>query len=310
MSARINIARPASGGYSPDPHGFANSRPSAGYRAANPDDPVEKLRAFASTVEDNIEIYSQPLKPHLPAIGRFLIVGTFLEDSLRIVTQWGDQLWYLQRHRHFPWGISHLFLMINVITMLVGSGAVITRKHTEYAVGGLLGVVIIQAFGYGLIFDLNFFLRNLSVIGGLLMVFTDAMYTRKTLFAGLPTLSENDRKKYFLLAGRVLLIFLFIGFILRGQWSIARVFVSIVGLAACTMVAVGFKAKWSAAFLVVTLSIFNVFINNWWSIHSAHPQRDFLKYDFFQTLSIVGGLILLVNMGPGGLSVDEKKKTY
>jgi len=310
MTSRISIARPASGGYQPDPHGFSNSRPSSGYRAANPDDPVEKLRAFASKVEDAVEIYTQPLKPHLPAIGRFLIVVTFLEDSLRIVSQWGDQLWYLQRHRHFPWGISHLFLMINVITMLFGSGAVIAKRHTEYAVGGLLGVVIMQALGYGLIFDLNFFLRNLSVIGGLLMVFSDSLYTRKTLFAGLPTLSETDRKKYFLLAGRVLLIFLFIGFILRGEWSIARVFVSLIGLAACIMVAVGFKAKWSAAFLVIVLSAFNVFINNWWSVHSAHPQRDFLKYDFFQTLSIVGGLILLVNMGPGGLSVDEKKKTY
>ena len=105
---------------------------------------------------------------------------------------------------------------------------------------------------------------------------------------------------------------------------------SIVGLAACVMVAVGFKAKWSAAFLVFVLSIFNVFANNWWSVPSAHPQRDFLKYDFFQTLcktrlflycfvliddvlcssAIVGGLILLVNMGPGGFSVDEKKKNY
>lgn len=97
MSARISLARPASGGYTPDPHGFSNSRPSAGYRAANPDDPLEKLRAFARQVEDNVEIYTQPLKPHLPAIGRFLIVVTFLEDSLRIITQWGDQLWYLQR---------------------------------------------------------------------------------------------------------------------------------------------------------------------------------------------------------------------
>lgn len=79
--------------------------------------------------------------------------------------------------------------------MLVGSGAVITKKHSEYAVGGLLGVVIMQAVGYGLIFDLNFFLRNLSVIGGLLMVFSDSMYTRKKLFAGLPSLSETDRKK-------------------------------------------------------------------------------------------------------------------
>ncbi len=55
--------------------------------------------------------------------------------------------------------------------------------------------------------------------------------------------------------------------------------VSIVGLGACIMVAVGFKAKWSASFLVALLSIFNVFINNWWSVHHAHPQRDFLKYD-------------------------------
>lgn len=65
------------------------------------------------------------------------------------------------------------------------------------------------------------------------------------------------------------------------------------------MVAVGFKARWSAIFLVLVLSIMNIFVNNFWSVHSAHPQRDFLKYDFFQTLSIVGGLILLVNMGPG-----------
>jgi uncharacterized membrane protein YphA (DoxX/SURF4 family) len=140
-------------------------------------------------------------------------------------------------------------------------------------------------------------------------------------------MSVADTWHSFLLAGRILLIFLFLGFILQGEWSIARVFVSIIGLAACVMVAVGFKAKWSAAFLVLVLSVFNVFANNWWSVHSAHPQRDFLKYDFFQTLceymcflchrdiltyfeAIVGGLILLVNMGPGGLSVDEKKKTY
>ena len=99
MTSRINIARPAGrGGYSPDPHGMSNSRPpSAGYRAANPDDPLEKVRQFGKQIEDNIEIYAQPLKPHLPAIGRFLIVVTFIEDSIRILTQWSDQLWYLQK---------------------------------------------------------------------------------------------------------------------------------------------------------------------------------------------------------------------
>jgi hypothetical protein len=62
-------------------------------------------------------------------------------------------------------------------------------------VGGLLGVVVLQGLGYGLIFNLDFFLRNLSLIGGLFMVFSDSIVSRKTPFAGLPSLSENDRKK-------------------------------------------------------------------------------------------------------------------
>jgi hypothetical protein len=36
---------------------------------------------------------------YLPAIGRFLIVVTFLEDALRIITQWNDQLLYLHDWR-------------------------------------------------------------------------------------------------------------------------------------------------------------------------------------------------------------------
>ena len=102
MTSRINIARPAvKGGYSSDPHGLSNSRPSSGYRAADPDTLLEKFRQQSKQIEDAVEIYAQPLKPHLPAIGRFLIVVTFLEDSLRIITQWGDQLWYLQKYVNY-----------------------------------------------------------------------------------------------------------------------------------------------------------------------------------------------------------------
>jgi uncharacterized membrane protein YphA (DoxX/SURF4 family) len=209
-----------------------------------------------------------------------------------------------------PSGITHLFLLVNIIAMFSCSTLVIIRKHSDYAVAGLMGVVVTQALGYGLIFDLNFFLRNLSVIGGLVMVLSDSWVRKTQVFAGLPQIDEKDRKMYFQLAGRVLLIFLFIGFVFSGEWSLWRVIVSSLGGISCVMVVVGFKAKYSATLLVVILSIFNLLVNNFWTLHEHHPHKDFAKYDFFQILSIVGGLLLLVNSGPGQFSIDEKKKVY
>lgn len=94
-----------------------------------------------------------------------MIVVTFLEDALRILTQWRDQLTYLHDYRHIPTGLNHIFLLINVVAMVACSVMVILRKRADAAVAGLISVVILQALGYGLIFDLNFFLRNLSVMG-------------------------------------------------------------------------------------------------------------------------------------------------
>lgn len=165
-----------------------------------------------------------------------------------------------------PYGLTHLFLFVNVIAMISCSTLVIARKHSDYAVAGLIGVVVTQALGYGLIFDLNFFLRNLSVMGGLLMVLSDSWVRKSKAFAGLPEIDEKDRKMYFQLAGRVLLIFLFIGFVFSGKWSIWRIITAVMGFVACVMVVVGFKAKFSATMLVLILSVFNLVVNNFWTV--------------------------------------------
>lgn len=94
---------------------YAGGSSSGGFNSLDSDSPLNKIREYTSKVEDLIDQYTQPIKPHLPALGRFLIVVTFLEDALRIVTQWSDQKYYLQKHRGFPWGISHIFLLTNVL---------------------------------------------------------------------------------------------------------------------------------------------------------------------------------------------------
>ncbi|CAI6240434.1 unnamed protein product [Periconia digitata] len=287
---------------------FGNAGRSDG--SNNDPSPLDQLREQTNKIEDWLDTISEPVKPYIPAIGRFLIVVTFIEDALRIITQWSDQLTYLKDYRKIPGGLTHLFLIVNVIAMVSCSFMIIARKHSDYGVFGLIGVVVLQGLGYGLVFDLNFFLRNLSVMGGLLMVLSDSWVRKRFAPAGLPQLDEKDRKMYFQLAGRVLLIFLFVGFVFRGDWSVSRILVSLLGFIACVMVVIGFKAKFSAIMLVLILSIFNIVVNNFWTLHEHHPHKDFAKYDFFQILSIVGGLLLLVNMGPGQFSVDEKKKVY
>jgi uncharacterized membrane protein YphA (DoxX/SURF4 family) len=195
--------------------------------------------------------------------------------------------------------------------MVICSTLAVRKQYTEQAVAGLIAVIVLQYLAYGMIFNLKFILYNVSIIGGLFMLLAEKMLSeRKKIFAGLPNFSQNDKSTYIQLAGRILLVLIFVSFIFAGEMTIARAIVSIFGLVACVMVAVGFRAKSSALFMVLLLSIMNVFINNWWTLQPHHFERDHIKFDFFQTLSTVGGFLLLASVGPGGISVDEKKKAY
>ena len=199
--------------------------------------------------------------------------------------------------------------------MTAGSFMVVTRRKTEWAVAGLFTVVVSQAIGYGLVLDWGFLFRNLSVCGGLLMLLSESWITtrkKSSFYDQLPALHlvHRDLGTWVSLAGRLLLLCLFASVVMAGEWHLARWATAGLGLLACGMVAIGFKARFSGLMLVALLSSFNLVLNNWWSLNHGHPEKDIKQFNFFSVWSVIGGLLMLVDLGPGGLSLDEKKKQF
>lgn len=194
----------------------------------------------------------------------------------------------------------------------------------------MLNVLFFQTIAYSILWDLQFLFRNLALCGALLLVLAESRVESKSLFPGVPSLGENKPKEYLQLTGRILLIFMFIT-LLRFDTSLMQIIQNVVGSALMLLVAIGYKTKLSALVLVLWLNCLNFYFNAWWNIPAYKPMRDFLKYDFFQvsddglqttallhscfpiflqTLSVIGGLLMVVSLGPGGVSMDEHKKRW
>lgn len=128
------------------------------------------------------------------------------------------------------------------------------------------------------------------------------------MFAGVPSVGGDKSRTYMQLVGRLLLVLMFLT--VFSFEDVAHIIFFAIGLSLVLLVAVGFKTKLSAMVLTVILFVGNLLINDWWNLPTHSPLRDFIKYDFFQMLSVIGGLLLVVALGPGGVSIDKHKKMW
>ncbi|KAL7632777.1 UNVERIFIED_CONTAM: hypothetical protein RMT77_016901 [Armadillidium vulgare] len=266
-------------------------------------------KEFLSKAEDFADQILRYTKNYLPHIARLCLVSTFLEDGLRMYMQWNEQREYMDMSWGCGYFLATVFVIINLIGQLGGVFMVLFRKKVDIACGGLLAIVILQTIAYQILWDLQFLFRNLALIGGLALILAESKQEARTLFAGVPSLGENKPKTYLMLGGRILLVFMFLT-LLRFEFSVMQMVQIFVGGLLMGLVAVGYKTKLSAFVLVLWLNIFNVYFNAFWTIPAYKPMRDFLKYDFFQTMSVIGGLLMLISLGPGGVSMDEHKKQW
>lgn len=211
------------------------------------------------------------------------------------------------------WNVGYffasLFVLFNLLGQLSASVMVMIRKHVREAVFLLFAIVILQTIAYSILWDVHFLLRNLSLIGALLLLLAEAeVEKKKSIMAGIPSLgNENQGKSIMQLIGRVLVACMFLT-IVKIDFSFFSILLDLIYVLLMVLVLVGFKSKLSAFLLVIILFSINFYYNSFWTIPSYKPMRDFLKYDFFQTMSVIGGLLMIVSHGPGGVSLDEKSK--
>ena len=248
-------------------------------------------------------------KTTLPHIARFCLVSTFFEDGIRMWTQWNEQAEYLSMSWRCSYFAACMFILYNLLGQLGSVALVLFRKNVDFACANLFFTVFLQTIAYSILWDVQFLFRNFALCGALLLVLAESKVEDKSLFAGVPSLGENKTKSYLQLFGRILMVFMFIT-LLKFDLSAGQMLQNFVGSVLMVLVTVGYKTKLSALILVTWLNLLNFYFNAWWTIPIHKPLRDFLKFDFFQTLSVIGGLLMVVVLGPGGASVDERKKNW
>ena len=129
--------------------------------------------------------------------------------------------------------------------------------------------------------------------------------------------------RYSVLAGRVLFSLLFvmaglghfssqeIAYAAAQGVPLALIVVPISGIMAIVgglSIALGYKAKWGAALIVLFLAPVKIMMHNFWAVTDPIAAQDQMAH-FMKNVSLLGSALLIFYFGSGPLSLDARSRS-
>lgn len=109
----------------------------------------------------------------LIAVGRVLLVSTFIEDAIRMWHQWQDHKDYIGNSWSFTDEIATFIVLVNLVGQCTGSFLVLFRVLVTPSVLLLACIVVLQTIVYSIIQDVKFLMRHLAMIGALCLLLAE-----------------------------------------------------------------------------------------------------------------------------------------
>ncbi|CAD5233923.1 unnamed protein product [Bursaphelenchus xylophilus] len=242
----------------------------------------------------------------LPHIARLCLVSTFIEGSFRIYSESTQLTQYFQHVWHTSEGVASVLVVYQFLSHIVPVFFIMFRYYVGPAVIVLGVTVIVQVILYYIVVTFTFLARDISVFGALILLYAETLEEKKYFLSGSQEVTDNNRPKgYMFCTGRFLLLFMLFSLI-EYDTSFLQLLDIVIAIVLLVFVTIGYKTTISSIILVFWLLMLNFILHPYWT--SPGGFDDFQKYSFYQTLSVIGGFLLLICYGPGGVSVDYHYK--
>lgn len=83
-------------------------------------------------------------KRSLPHVARLCLVGTYIDDGIRMWFDWSAQSQYMEYYWKCGSFLANLFVIVNLLGQLIGASLVIAQKYATTACGILLSITLLQ----------------------------------------------------------------------------------------------------------------------------------------------------------------------